>query len=143
MAKLLIVDDSTMLRDMLNYALNEGGYTDVVEAVDGVDGLAKAKNTNFDLIITDVNMPNMDGLTLIGELRKIPQYLKTPILVLTTERSDEMKAKGKFAGATGWIVKPFVPDQLLKAVNIVLSRKIKKGRLKLCHLIFQNIEKCF
>ena len=122
MAKLLIVDDSTMLRDMLNYALNEGGYTDVVEAVDGVDGLAKAKNTNFDLIITDVNMPNMDGLTLIGELRKIPQYLKTPILVLTTERSDEMKAKGKFAGATGWIVKPFVPDQLLKAVNIVLSR---------------------
>lgn len=122
MAKLLIVDDSTMLRDMLNYALNEGGYTDVVEAVDGVDGLAKAKNTNFDLIITDVNMPNMDGLTLIGELRKIPQYLKTPIIVLTTERSDEMKAKGKFAGATGWIVKPFVPDQLLKAVNIVLSR---------------------
>ena len=122
MAKLLIVDDSTMLRDMLNYASNEGGYTDVVEAVDGVDGLAKAKNTNFDLIITDVNMPNMDGLTLIGELRKIPLYAKKPILVLTTERSDEMKAKGKAAGATGWIVKPFVPDQLLKAVNIVLSR---------------------
>lgn len=122
MAKLLIVDDSTMLRDMLNYALNEGGYNDVTEAVDGVDGLAKAKASNFDLIITDVNMPNMDGLTLIGELRKVPQYAKTPILVLTTERSDEMKAKGKIAGATGWIVKPFVPDQLLKAVNIVLSR---------------------
>ncbi|ABV67444.1 response regulator [Aliarcobacter butzleri] len=122
MVKLLIVDDSTMLRDMLNYALNEGGYTNVTEAVDGVDGLAKAKATNFDLIITDVNMPNMDGLTLIGELRKLSQYSKTPILVLTTERSDEMKAKGKMAGATGWIVKPFVPDQLLKAVNIVLSR---------------------
>ena len=122
MAKLLIVDDSTMLRDMLNYALNEGGYTDVTEAVDGVDGLAKAKAADFDLIITDVNMPNMDGLTLIGELRKLSQYSKTPILVLTTERSDEMKAKGKMAGATGWIVKPFVPDQLLKAVNIVLSR---------------------
>jgi len=122
MAKLLIVDDSTMLRDMLNYALNEGGYTDVTEAVDGVDGLAKAKAANFDLIITDVNMPNMDGLTLIGELRKVPLYSKKPILVLTTERSDEMKAKGKAAGATGWIVKPFVPDQLLKAVNIVLSR---------------------
>ncbi|MFY9070703.1 response regulator [Aliarcobacter butzleri] len=122
MVKLLIVDDSTMLRDMLNYALNEGGYTNVTEAVDGVDGLAKAKDTNFDLIITDVNMPNMDGLTLIGELRKLSQYSKTPILVLTTERSDEMKAKGKMAGATGWIVKPFVPDQLLKAVNIVLSR---------------------
>jgi two-component system chemotaxis response regulator CheY len=122
MAKLLIVDDSTMLRDMLNYALNEGGYNDIVEGVDGVDGLAKAKANNFDLIITDVNMPNMDGLTLIGELRKLPQYAKKPILVLTTERSDEMKAKGKAAGATGWIVKPFVPDQLLKAVNIVLSR---------------------
>ncbi|MCT7910479.1 response regulator [Arcobacter lacus] len=122
MVKLLIVDDSTMLRDMLNYALNEGGYTNVTEAVDGVDGLAKAKAADFDLIITDVNMPNMDGLALIGELRKLPQYSKTPILVLTTERSDEMKAKGKMAGATGWIVKPFVPDQLLKAVNIVLSR---------------------
>ena len=122
MAKLLIVDDSTMLRDMLNYALNEGGYNDVVEAVDGVDGLEKAKSTTFDLIITDVNMPNMDGLTLIGELRKVPAYVSRPILVLTTERSDEMKAKGKAAGATGWIVKPFVPDQLLKAVNIVLSR---------------------
>ncbi len=122
MAKLLIVDDSTMLRDMLNYALNEGGYTDVVEAVDGVDGLKKAQENNFDLIISDVNMPNMDGLTLIKELRKLPMYTKKPILVLTTERSDEMKARGKEAGATGWIVKPFVPDQLLKAVNIVLSR---------------------
>ena len=123
MAKLLIVDDSTMLRDMLNYALNEGGYNVVTEAVDGVDGLNKAKITNFDLVITDVNMPNMDGLTLIEELRKLPAYASPkPILVLTTERSDEMKAKGKAAGATGWIVKPFVPDQLLKAVNIVLSR---------------------
>ncbi len=120
--KLLIVDDSTMLRDMLMYALNEGGYNDVAEAVDGVDGLDKAKATTFDLIITDVNMPNMDGLTLVSELRKLPAYTKRPILVLTTERSDEMKAKGKAAGATGWIVKPFVPDQLLKAVNIVTSR---------------------
>jgi two-component system chemotaxis response regulator CheY len=120
--KLLIVDDSTMLRDMLSYALNEGGYNDVVEAIDGMDGLNKAKADNFDLIISDVNMPTMDGLTMIGEVRKLPQYAKTPILVLTTERSDEMKTKGKASGATGWIVKPFVPDQLLKAVNIVLSR---------------------
>ncbi|MCD4759039.1 MAG: response regulator [Arcobacteraceae bacterium] len=121
--KLLIVDDSTMLRDMLSYALNEGGYNDVVEAVDGVDGLEKANSTQYDLIITDINMPNMDGLTFVGELRKLSQYSKTPILVLTTERSDEMKTKGKAAGATGWIVKPFVPDQLLKAVNIVLTKK--------------------
>ncbi|MCK5293380.1 MAG: response regulator [Arcobacteraceae bacterium] len=121
--KLLIVDDSTMLRDMLSYALNEGGYADVTESIDGIDGLAKAKATQYDLIISDVNMPNMDGLTMVGEIRKLPQYAKTPILVLTTERSDDMKTKGKAAGATGWIVKPFVPDQLLKAVNIVLSRK--------------------
>jgi len=120
--KLLIVDDSTMLRDMLSYALNEGGYTDVVEAIDGIDGLNKAKETKFDLVITDVNMPNMDGITLVSELRKLPEYEKSPILVLTTERGDEMKAKGKASGATGWIVKPFVPDQLLKAVNIVLSK---------------------
>jgi two-component system chemotaxis response regulator CheY len=123
MAKVLIVDDSTMLRDMLNYALNEGGYSDITEAVDGVDALEKINGPEFDVIITDVNMPRMDGLTLIKELRKIPAYAKKPILVLTTERSDEMKAKGKAAGATGWIVKPFVPEQLLKAVNIVLSRK--------------------
>jgi len=121
--KLLIVDDSTMLRDMLSYALNEGGYNDVTEAIDGIDGLDKSKMTTFDLIITDVNMPNMDGLTLVNELRKLSQYSKTPILVLTTERSDEMKSKGKAAGATGWIVKPFIPDQLLKAVNIVLSKR--------------------
>jgi len=120
--KLLIVDDSTMLRDMLSYALNEGGYNDVTEAVDGIEGLIKAKETVFDLIITDVNMPNMDGITLVSELRKLPQYIKSPILVLTTERGDEMKSKGKASGATGWIVKPFVPDQLLKAVNIVLSK---------------------
>jgi two-component system chemotaxis response regulator CheY len=121
--KLLIVDDSTMLRDMLSYALNEGGYSDVTEAVDGKDGLEKAVSTTYDLIITDVNMPNMDGITLVSELRKLSQYSKTPILVLTTERSDDMKMKGKNAGATGWIVKPFVPDQLLKAVNIVLNKK--------------------
>ena len=120
--KLLIVDDSTMLRDMLSYALNDGGYNDVTEGVDGIDGLDKAKASTFDLIITDVNMPNMDGLTFVNELRKLPQYSSTPILVLTTERSDEMKSKGKQAGATGWIVKPFVPDQLLKAVNIVLKK---------------------
>ena len=121
--KLLIVDDSTMLRDMLSYALNDGGYNDVTEAVDGIDGLEKANALPFDLVITDVNMPNMDGLTFVKELRKLAQYSEIPILVLTTERSDEMKSKGKAAGATGWIIKPFMPDQLLNAVNIVLKKK--------------------
>lgn len=120
--KLLIVDDSTMLRDMLTYALNEGGYNDITEAVDGVDGLQKASEDTFDLVITDVNMPNKDGISFVKDLRAMPQYKDTPILVLTTERGDDMKSKGKEAGATGWIVKPFVPDQLLKAVNIVLSK---------------------
>ncbi|MDO9055257.1 MAG: response regulator [Sulfuricurvum sp.] len=122
MPKILIVDDSNMLRDMVKYALNEGGYPDVVEAVDGVDGLEKAKSAVFDLIVTDINMPNMNGFDLIIELRKLPTYAKTPILTLTTEKNDDMKAKGKAVGATGWIVKPFVPEQLLKAVGIVLSR---------------------
>jgi len=122
MAKILIVDDSNMLRDMVKYALNEGGYPDVVEAIDGVDALAKAKVTSFDLVVTDINMPNMNGFELIAELRKLSVYASTPILTLTTEKNDDMKARGKQAGATGWIVKPFVPEQLLKAVGIVLSR---------------------
>lgn len=123
MAKILIVDDSNMLRDMLKYALVDGGYSDVTEAVDGVDALNKAKSTMFDLVITDINMPNMDGFELIQELRKIENYKKSPLLVLTTERSDEMKGKGKNAGATGWIVKPFLPDQLIQAVSMVLNKK--------------------
>lgn len=122
MPKILIVDDSNMLRDMVKYALTEGGYPNVTEAVDGVDGLRKAKEAAYDLIVTDINMPNMNGFELITELRKLSTYAKTPILTLTTEKNDDMKAKGKACGATGWIVKPFVPEQLLKAVGIVLSR---------------------
>ncbi|HIC43050.1 MAG TPA: response regulator [Sulfurimonas sp.] len=122
MTNILIVDDSNMLRDMVKFALQEGGYPDVTEAVDGADALQKAKREVFNLIITDINMPNMDGFELIKELRKIPAYAKVPVMTLTTEKTPEMKAKGKAVGATGWIVKPFVPDQLLKAVGIVLKR---------------------
>jgi len=120
--KLLIVDDSTMLRDMLTYALNEGGYTDVTECKDGQEGLKMSSTTQFDLIITDVNMPNLDGISMVEEIRKDVNYSKTPILILTTERGDEIKRKGKSAGATGWIIKPFIPEQLLKAVNTVLNK---------------------
>jgi len=120
--KILIVDDSAMLRDMLIYALNEGGYENVVSATNGAEGLEKIRKEQFDLIISDVNMPEMNGLEMIKEARKLPNYAKTPILVLTTERGEDMKQKGKEVGATGWIVKPFVPDQLLKVVNIVLNR---------------------
>jgi two-component system chemotaxis response regulator CheY len=121
MAKILIVDDSNMLRDMLKYALLDGGYSDVIESIDGVSALQAAKENDFDLVITDINMPNMDGFELIENLRKIDKYKKTPLLVLTTERTDEMKRRGKEVGATGWIVKPFLPEQLVAAITQVLK----------------------
>jgi len=121
--KLLIVDDSSMLRDMLTYALNEGGYNDVTEAFDGVDGLKKAKDIQHDLMIVDYNMPNMNGIEMIIEVRKLQNYKNIPIFILTTERSDDLKNEAKSAGANGWITKPFVPEQLLKAVNTALNKK--------------------
>jgi len=121
--KLLIVDDSSMLRDMLTYALNEGGYNEVTEGVDGLDGLGKAKEVQHDLVIVDYNMPNMNGIEMIKSIRKLENYKGIPIFMLTTERSEDLKQEAKSAGATGWITKPFVPEQLLKAVNTVLNKK--------------------
>ncbi|RYE97966.1 MAG: response regulator [Oxalobacteraceae bacterium] len=121
MAKtILAVDDSGSLRQMLVFTLKAAGYQ-VVEAVDGRDGLDKAKQKQFDLVLTDQNMPNMDGLTLIRSLRALPAYARTPILMLTTESSDEMKSKGRTAGATGWLVKPFDPNRLTEVVRKVLG----------------------
>ncbi len=120
MAKILAVDDSASMRQMVSFTLKGAGF-DVVEASDGVEALGKAKSGKFDLVISDVNMPNMDGLTLVGELRKLGDFKFIPILLLTTESSVEKKKEGKAAGATGWIVKPFNPDQLLKTVNKVLG----------------------
>ena len=119
MAKtILAIDDSTSIRQMVAFTLKSAGYT-VIEAADGVEGLAKA-NANADaitLVLTDQNMPNMDGLTLIKTLRGLPQFAATPILMLTTESSDAMKTQGKAAGATGWLVKPFDPHKLLEVVK--------------------------
>ena len=120
MAKILAVDDSASMRQMVAFTLKGAGH-DVVEAVDGVDALAKAKGTKLDLVVSDVNMPNMDGITLIKELRAIADFKFIPMLMLTTESSGEKKQEGKAAGATGWIVKPFNPDQLLATVNKVLG----------------------
>ncbi len=120
MAKILAVDDSASMRQMVAFTLKGAGF-DVVEASDGVEALDKAQGNKFDLVISDVNMPNMDGLTLVGELRKLADFKFIPILLLTTESSMEKKKEGKAAGATGWIVKPFNPDQLLKTVNKVLG----------------------
>jgi two-component system chemotaxis response regulator CheY len=108
------------MRQMVTFTLKGAGY-DVVDAVDGVDALNKAKAKKFDLVVTDVNMPNKDGITLIKDLRALPDYKFIPMLMLTTESGSDKKTQGKAAGATGWIVKPFNPDQLLKTVKKVLG----------------------
>ena len=120
MAKILAVDDSASMRQMVAFTLRGAGH-DVVEATDGVEALEAAKNNKVDLVLTDVNMPNMDGISLIRELRNLPDYKFTPILTLTTESGGEKKTEGKEAGATGWIVKPFSPDQLLATIKKVLG----------------------
>lgn len=121
MAKsILAVDDSASIRSMVSFTLKNAGY-EVIEAVDGVDALAKAKAKTMDLVLTDQNMPNMDGLTLVRALRQIPAYRTAPILILTTESGAEMKSKGKAAGATGWLVKPFDPQRLIDVVRKVIG----------------------
>lgn len=120
MATILAVDDSASMRQMVSFTLKGAGY-DVVEACDGKDALEKAKTQTFNLVISDVNMPIMDGITLIKELRALSEYKFTPMLMLTTESGDDKKTQGKSAGATGWIVKPFNPDQLLATIKKVLD----------------------
>ena len=120
MTDILVVDDSLSMRHMVSLTLTEAKYN-VTVAEDGVQGLERAKEGQYDLVITDVNMPNMDGLTLVKEIRTLTDYKHTPLLVLTTESGDDKKAQGKAAGATGWIVKPFDPDKLLKLVSRVVN----------------------
>jgi len=105
---------------MVSFTLKSAGYN-VIEGVDGQDGLDKAKQKTVDLVLTDQNMPRMDGLTLIKSLRALPAYRSVPILMLTTESGDAMKSQGKAAGATGWIVKPFDPQKLLEVVKKVIG----------------------
>lgn len=117
MAKtILIVDDSASLRQVVSIALKSAGY-DVVEGSDGKDALSKLDGQKIHLIVSDVNMPNMDGITLVQEVKKLPNYKFTPIIMLTTESGDDKKAAGQAAGAKAWIVKPFQPEQLLMAVS--------------------------
>ena len=120
-ASILAVDDSASLRMAIRIALTGAGYT-VTEAGDGVEGLAKATSTKFDMIVTDLNMPNMDGLSMIRELRKQPAQAGVPIIFLTTESDPEMKNQAKAAGATGWLTKPFDPENLVKVAKKVLGR---------------------
>lgn len=117
---ILAVDDSTSMRQMVAFTLKGAGYQ-VTEAADGQQALDIAKTRAFDMVLSDVNMPVMNGIELIKNLRTLPNYKFTPILMLTTEAGTEKKMEGKSAGATGWIVKPFNPDQLLNTVNRVLG----------------------
>jgi two-component system, chemotaxis family, chemotaxis protein CheY len=116
MKRILSVDDSASVRQMVSFTLSNAGY-EMVGAVDGKDGLGKAGTARFDLIITDLNMPNMDGIEMISAVRKLPGYAFIPILMLTTESQAEKKDAGRKAGATGWIIKPFNTEQLLAVVH--------------------------
>lgn len=114
--KVLIIDDSASIRKSISYVLSQEGF-EVAEAEDGKDGLAKAGKNNFELIVTDINMPNLDGIGFIQEVRKNQVYKFVPIIVLTTENQKSRMQEGKAAGATGWIVKPFSADKLISVVK--------------------------
>jgi two-component system chemotaxis response regulator CheY len=118
--KILIVDDSASLRQVVSIALKGAGY-DVVEACDGKDALTKLNGDKVHLIISDVNMPNMDGITLVKEIKKMANYKFTPIIMLTTESQESKKAEGQAAGAKAWVVKPFQPAQMLTAVSKLIA----------------------
>ena len=115
----LVVDDSTSMRQMVSFTLKESGF-DVIEAGDGQEALNNVEGKAVNVVVTDLNMPVMDGMTLIKQLRSKPEYKFTPILMLTTESQDSKKQEGRAAGATGWIVKPFNPEQLMQVVNKVV-----------------------
>ena len=119
MHSILAVDDSASMRQMVSFTLKSAGYN-VVEAVDGQDAWETAGGRSFDLVLTDQNMPRMDGISLTRKLREAPQFKSTPILILTTESSDQMKQAGRAAGATGWLVKPFDPNKLIEVIQKVI-----------------------
>ena len=119
MQSILAVDDSASMRQMVSFTLKSAGYN-VVEAVDGQDAYEKSNGRDFDLVLTDQNMPRMDGISLTKKLRDNPKFKTTPILILTTESSDQMKQAGRSAGATGWLVKPFDPGRLIEVIQKVI-----------------------
>ncbi len=119
MQSILAVDDSASMRKMVSFTLTGAGFH-VVEAVDGQDALEKALTHAIDLVLTDQNMPRLDGLGLTRRLRENPKFKNTPILILTTESSDLMKQAGRSAGATGWLVKPFDPGRLIEVIQKVI-----------------------
>ncbi len=119
MQSILAVDDSPSMRKMVAFTLTGAGYH-VIEAVDGQDAYEKAQNHKIDLVLADQNMPHLDGIGLTRKLRDHPKFKTTPILILTTESSDQMKQAGRSAGATGWLVKPFDPSRLIEVIRKVI-----------------------
>jgi len=119
MHSILVVDDSASMRQMVSFTLRNAGF-DVTDAIDGVDAWEKAARRQFDLVLTDQNMPRLDGIGLTRQLRASPKFKNTPILILTTESSDQMKQAGRAAGATGWMVKPFDPAKLVEVIGKVI-----------------------
>ncbi len=120
MALILVVDDSNTMRQMVTFTLTDAGH-EVIEARDAMEAMQHLQGNKFDLVISDVNMPGMSGIELVKEIRANPDYKFTPILVLTTESQQEIKQRGRAAGATGWIVKPFNPEVLLSVLGKVLG----------------------
>ncbi|MEK7224000.1 MAG: response regulator [Pseudomonadota bacterium] len=120
MATILTVDDTASMRQMISFTLHSVGH-EVIQASDGQEALKVIEGKKVDLVIADINMPNMDGITLLKSLRALADYKFTPILMLTTESQEAKRQQGKVAGATGWIVKPFNPEQLLTVVKKVLG----------------------
>ena len=119
MHSILAVDDSASMRQMVSFTLKNAGY-DVVEAVDGEDAIEKTRSRDFNLVLTDQNMPRLDGIGLTRKLRDNPKFKSTPILILTTESGEQMKQAGRAAGATGWLVKPFDPAKLIEVIGKVI-----------------------
>lgn len=116
---ILVIDDSASIRQVVGIALRGAGYT-VVEAADGKDALQKLTGEKINLVISDVNMPNMDGISFVKEMKKNANYKFTPVIMLTTEGADEKKQQGKEAGAKAWIIKPFKTEQLLQTVSMLI-----------------------
>jgi two-component system, chemotaxis family, chemotaxis protein CheY len=117
---IMVVDDSASIRQVVSIALKSAGYS-VLEAVDGKDALTKLDGQKINLIISDVNMPNMDGITFVKEMKQRPNYKFTPVIMLTTEGAEEKKKAGQAAGAKAWVVKPFKPEQMLQAVAMLIN----------------------
>ncbi len=121
MASILAVDDQRVMRDLVSAILSAEGH-DLTLAEDGTVALELARQYQFDMVLSDINMPNMNGISLVSKLRRLEHFTETPIIMLTTESSDFKKDKAKKMGANGWLQKPFEPERLIKAVNVTLSK---------------------